>query len=59
MRLPAFRLLRQLRSGRRVDIPNLLGSDTTTIHATDAEAAVRQAKAYGHTGELVAIAWSN
>jgi hypothetical protein len=51
--------LRELRNGARRDIPNLLGSDVTTIHADNADAAVRQAKAYGHTGTLIAIPWSN
>lgn len=59
MRAPAFRILRQQRNGSRIDIPNLLGSDSTLIHALDAEAAVQQAKAFGLTGSLMAIPWSN
>jgi len=59
VRKPGYRILRELRNGARRDIPNLLGSDVTTIHADSADAAIRQAKAYGHTGTLIAIPWSN
>lgn len=59
MRRPSFRIVRELRNGARVDIPNLLGSDTTTIHADNADAAVEQAKACGHSGRLLAIPEAN
>jgi hypothetical protein len=59
MRQPAFRVLRELRNGARRDIPNRLGSDTTTIHAADADAAIKQAKAFGITGTLIAIPEAN
>lgn len=56
---PAFRILRELRNGARRDIPNRLGSDLTIIHADDATAAVQQARAFGLTGNLVAISEAN
>lgn len=59
MRKPSFRILRELRNGARRDIPNRLGSDTTTVYADSPDAAVMQAKAFGHTGSLIAIPWSN
>lgn len=56
MRLPAYRILRELRNGARRDIPNRFGSDCTHIHAVSPEAAVQQAKAAGYTGRLIAMA---
>lgn len=57
MRLPAFRILRQLKSGRRVDVPHPLQPDTDGYyqHATSPAAAIQQARAFGLTGELVAV----
>lgn len=59
---PAWRICRAVRTYAGIanrDIPNRLGSDITTIHADTAELALEQARAFGLTGNLVAISEMN
>ena len=61
MRLPLFKILRELPSGRRINIPHPLqpGTDGHYQHAIDADDAVARARKIGASGNLIAIPESN
>lgn len=58
---PRFRILRQLRNGRRVEVdhPQMRGCILPPLHAPDAATAIKNAKTLGITGELIAVPESN
>jgi hypothetical protein len=60
-RAPSFRIVRELRNGARRDVahPLMPGTDGLSLHAPDADTAVRNAKTLGITGNLIAIPEAN